>query len=101
MHRSMLYDFSVFHVLFISLTWIRNVYRLLACLKVSAQDKASGKTEKITITSYKGRLSDSEIQRLIREAEENAEQDKLQRERINAKNQLESYLYNRRAVSTT
>lgn len=46
------------------------------CLQVTAQDKASGKVQKITITSDKGRLSEAEIERMVREAEENAEQDK-------------------------
>jgi molecular chaperone DnaK (HSP70) len=62
-------------------------------LQVSAQDKASGKSQKITITSDKGRLSESEIERMVKEAEENAEQDKAAKERVEAKNQLESYLY--------
>lgn len=62
-------------------------------LQVSAHDKASGKSQKITITSDKGRLSEEEIARMIKEAEENAEADKIQRESIEAKNQLESYLY--------
>lgn len=43
---------------------------------MTAQDKASGKVQKITITSDKGRLSEAEIERMVREAEENAEQDK-------------------------
>jgi len=65
-------------------------------LQVSAQDKASGKTQKITITSDKGRLSDEEIARMIKEAEENAEEDAKAQKRIEAKNQLESYLYSLR-----
>jgi endoplasmic reticulum chaperone BiP len=65
-------------------------------LQVSAQDKASGKSQKITITSDKGRLSEDEIERMVREAEENAEADKAQRDSVEVKNQLESYLYNLR-----
>lgn len=65
-------------------------------LQVSAEDKASGKVQKITITSDKGRLSDEEIARMIQEAEENAEADKIVRSRVEAKNQLESYLYSLR-----
>merc|ERR1712196_260572 len=65
-------------------------------LVISAQDKVSGKSEKITITSDKGRLGEEEIERMIREAEENAETDKLLKESVEAKNQLESYLYNLR-----
>lgn len=65
---------------------------------MSAQDKASGKSQKITITSDKGRLSEEEIARMIREAEENAEADKQVREGVEARNQLESYLYSLRTT---
>jgi heat shock protein 5 len=63
-------------------------------LQVSAQDKGTGKAEKITITADKGRLSEEEIERMVREAEEYAEEDKLIKGRIDARNGLESYLYN-------
>jgi len=63
-------------------------------LQVSAVDKGTGKSEKITITADKGRLSQEEIERMVREAEEFAEEDKKVRERIDARNGLESYLYN-------
>merc|ERR1712176_988276 len=63
-------------------------------LQVSAEDKGTGKSEKITITAEKGRLSEDEIERMVREAEEFAEEDKKVKERIDAKNGLESYLYN-------
>lgn len=65
---------------------------------MAAQDKASGKSQKITITSDKGRLSEDDIERMIREAEEHAEEDKKQKENIEAKNQLESYLYSLRTT---
>ena len=65
---------------------------------MSAHDKASGKSQKITITSDKGRLSEDEIARMIKEAEENAESDKIVREGIEARNQLESYLYSLRTT---
>jgi molecular chaperone DnaK (HSP70) len=65
---------------------------------VSAQDKASGKVQKITITSDKGRLSEDEIERMLKEAEDNAESDKLARQTVEAKNQLESYLYSLRST---
>ena len=65
---------------------------------MSASDKASGKSQKITITSDKGRLSEDEIERMVKEAEENAEADKLIRQTIDAKNQLESYLYSLRST---
>jgi len=63
-------------------------------LQVSAEDKGTGKAEKITITAEKGRLSEEEIERMVREAEEYAEEDKKVKERIDSKNGLESYLYN-------
>ncbi|KAG2224253.1 hypothetical protein INT45_000284 [Circinella minor] len=62
-------------------------------LKVSAADKASGKSETITITNDKGRLSQEDIDRMVREAEEFAEEDKQVRERTESKNQLENYIY--------
>jgi heat shock protein 5 len=63
-------------------------------LQVSAEDKATGKAEKITITAEKGRLSEEEIERMVREAEEFAEDDKKVKGRIDSRNGLESYLYN-------
>ena len=63
-------------------------------LQVSAEDKGTGKSEKITITSDKGRLSDEEIERMVREAEEFAEEDKAVKDRIDARNGLEGYAYN-------
>merc|ERR1711957_1072022 len=63
-------------------------------LQVSAEDKGTGKAEKITITAEKGRLSQEDIDLMVREAEEFAEEDKLVKERIDAKNGLESFVYN-------
>jgi len=63
-------------------------------LSISASDKGTGKTQTITITSEKGRLSEEEIERMVAEAEEFAEQDKTDKERIEARNGLEAYLYN-------
>lgn len=62
-------------------------------LQVSAEDKASGKSEKITITAEKGRLSEEEIERMVHEAEEFAEEDKRTKQRVDARNGLESYCY--------
>jgi molecular chaperone DnaK len=58
-------------------------------MNISAKDKTTGKENKITIKSDSG-LTDAEIQRMVREAEENAESDKKARELIDAKNQSES-----------
>jgi len=61
-------------------------------LNVSAKNKATGKENKITIKSDSG-LTDAEIQRMIREAEENAESDKKAAELINARNSAESQIH--------
>merc|ERR1712176_500259 len=63
-------------------------------LQVGAEDKGTGKAEKITIQAEKGRLSEEDIERMVREADEYAEEDKKVKDRIDAKNGLESYLYN-------
>jgi len=63
-------------------------------LSVSAEDKGTGQSEQITITAEKGRLSEEEIERMVREAEEFAEEDSKVKERIDAHNGLEGYLYN-------
>ena len=62
-------------------------------LNVSAADKSTGKSEKITITNDKGRLSQSDIDRMVNEAEKYKEEDDRQRERIDKRNELDSYLY--------
>lgn len=61
---------------------------------MKAEDKASARSEKITITNDKGRLSQEEIERMVREAEEFAEEDKKVKEKIDARNSLETYIYN-------
>merc|ERR1712184_178027 len=63
-------------------------------LNVSAADKSSGKSEKITITNDKGRLSADEIERMVNDAEKFKAEDDKQKERITAKNGLESYIFN-------
>ena len=62
-------------------------------LTVSAVEKATGKSEKIVVTNDSGRLSKEEIERMLREAKEFEEQDKITKERIDAKNSLENYIY--------
>merc|ERR1711907_925878 len=53
----------------------------------------SGKKANITITNDKGRLSKDDIERMVREAEQYADEDKAAKEKIDAKNALESYCY--------
>lgn len=65
-------------------------------VNVGAEDKGTGKVEKITITADKGRLSEEDIERMVKEAEEFADADKNTREIVDAKNALEGYAYNMR-----
>ncbi|EGC39435.1 hypothetical protein DICPUDRAFT_52641 [Dictyostelium purpureum] len=62
-------------------------------LHVSAVDKATSKSESITITNDKERLSQADIDRMVKEAEEAAEEDKKAKEKVEAKNSLENYVY--------
>ncbi|KRT80066.1 hypothetical protein AMK59_7494, partial [Oryctes borbonicus] len=62
-------------------------------LNVSAKDISTGKSERITITNDKGRLSKEEIDRMLSEAEKYKTEDDKQREKIIARNQLESYIF--------
>jgi heat shock protein 1/8 len=63
-------------------------------LNVSASDKSTGKSNKITITNDKGRLSKEEIERMVEEAEKYKNEDEKTRQKIEAKNSLENYAYN-------
>merc|ERR1712018_8620 len=63
-------------------------------LNVAAVEKAGGKTEKITITNDKGRLSKEEIEKMVEDSEKFKAEDEKQKERVDAKNHLESYCFN-------
>jgi L1 cell adhesion molecule like protein len=63
-------------------------------MNISAADKSTGKSNKITITNDKGRLSKEQIEEMIKQAEKFKDEDDKQREKIEAKNGLENYLYN-------
>merc|ERR1712086_983671 len=63
---------------------------------VSAQDKSTGKSNQITITNEKGRLSQSEIDRMVQEAEKYATEDATLKEKVEAKNGLENYCFTMR-----
>lgn len=65
-------------------------------MSVTAHEKGTDKKETITITNDKGRLSKEEIDAMIRDAEKFADQDKELKEKIDAKNSLENYLYTMR-----
>jgi molecular chaperone DnaK len=66
-------------------------------VNVSAVDKATNKQQRITISNAGG-LTESEIQRMVAEAEKNEEADKLRKEAIEARNQLDSLCYNTEKV---
>jgi L1 cell adhesion molecule like protein len=67
-------------------------------LNVNAEEKSTGKSEKITITNDKGRLSQSDIARMLHEAEKYKTEDEANRRRIEAKNGLENYAYSLRST---
>ncbi|SPP87932.1 blast:Heat shock 70 kDa protein cognate 2 [Drosophila guanche] len=62
-------------------------------LNVAAKDHSTGRSEKITITNDKGRLSKAEIDRMLSDAEKYKDEDEQQRERVLARNTLEGYIY--------
>jgi len=62
-------------------------------LRVSAEEKGTGKKEAITITNDQNRLTEDDIKRMIADAEKFADEDKKIKERVDAKNELESYAY--------
>jgi len=62
-------------------------------LNVSASDKSTGKSNQITITNDKGRLSQEDIDRMVSEAEKYKEEDDKNKQKIEAKNGLENYCY--------
>lgn len=63
-------------------------------LNISAVEKSTGKSEKITITNDKGRLSKEDIENMVRDAEKYQADDEAELKRVSAKNELESYMYN-------
>ncbi|EEF49872.1 heat shock protein, putative [Ricinus communis] len=65
-------------------------------LHVKAEDKAARKSRSVTITNEKGRLSQEEIDRMVKEAEEMAEEDRKVKEKIDARNNSETYICNMR-----
>eukprot|EP01120_Amphizonella_sp_Union-15-10_P007625 TRINITY_DN258_c0_g1_i9.p1 TRINITY_DN258_c0_g1~~TRINITY_DN258_c0_g1_i9.p1 ORF type:complete len:427 (-),score=107.31 TRINITY_DN258_c0_g1_i9:70-1284(-) len=65
-------------------------------LQVSAVDKTTGKSNKITITNDKGRLSKDEIDKMVRDAEKFKQEDEKAKKKVEAKNGLENYAYSMR-----
>ena len=62
-------------------------------MNVAAEDKATGKANKITITNEKGRLNKEEIEKMVQEAEKYKGEDELTKKRIEAKNSFEHYCF--------
>lgn len=62
-------------------------------LNVSAEDKSTGRSNKITITNDKGRLSKADIEKMVNDAEKYKADDEAQRQRVTARNQLENYIF--------
>jgi L1 cell adhesion molecule like protein len=62
-------------------------------LNVSAKDSSTGKSEKITIKNDKGRLSKDDIEKMLTDAEKYKAEDDKQKEKVAARNQLESYVF--------
>jgi L1 cell adhesion molecule like protein len=62
-------------------------------MSVNATDKGTGKSENITIKNEKGRLSQNEIDRMVKEAQEYEEQDKKESDRVSARNELETVCF--------
>jgi L1 cell adhesion molecule like protein len=62
-------------------------------LNVNAVDKAGGKSNKITITNDKGRLSKDDIERMVSEAEKYKDEDAKHKQKIDARNGFENYVY--------
>merc|ERR1712146_739958 len=67
-------------------------------LVVGAEDKGTGNSEKITITNDKGRLTEEQIEKMIKEAEEFAEEDKLMKEKFDARNAFDNYLHSMKSA---
>merc|ERR1719301_207694 len=67
-------------------------------LNVGAEDKGTGKSEKITITNDKGRLTEEQIEKMIKEAEQFADEDKKVKERVDARNAFDGYMHSMKSA---
>jgi heat shock protein 1/8 len=70
-------------------------------LKVEALDKATGKSEKITVTNDKGRLSKEEIEKMVQDGEKYKADDETMREKVECKNSFENTVYNAQSTIST
>ena len=67
-------------------------------LNVTACEKSTGKSEKITITNDKGRLSKEEIEKMVEEAEKYKEEDNKMKEKVESKQQLETLIFQMKSM---
>lgn len=75
------------------LAQVREKSHVMVSVQVSAEDKGTGNREKIVITNDQNRLTPDDIERMIKDAEKFADDDKKLKERVEARNELESYAY--------
>merc|ERR1711977_364559 len=68
-------------------------------LNVGAEAKGTGKSEKIVITNDKGRLTEEQIEKMIKDAEQFADEDKKVKERVDAKNAFDGYIHSMRSAT--
>merc|ERR1712061_728941 len=68
-------------------------------LNVGAEDKGTGISKKITIPNDKGRLTEEQIEKMIKEGEEFADEDKRVKERVDAKNAMDAYIHSMRSAT--
>merc|ERR1719216_274698 len=68
-------------------------------LNVGAEDKGTGKSEKITITNDKGRLTEEQIEKMIKDAGQFADEDRKVRERVDTKNAFDGYIHSMRSAT--
>jgi heat shock protein 5 len=68
-------------------------------LNVAAEDKGRGHVEQITITNDKGRLTEEQIERMVKDAEKSMDEDRRVLERVNAKNAFDAYMHSMRSAT--
>jgi len=68
-------------------------------LNVGAEDKGTGQSKQITITNDDGRLTEEQIAKMLKEAEDFAELDKKVKERVDAKNSMDGYIHSMRSAT--
>lgn len=67
-------------------------------LNVSAQDKSTGRTEQITISNDKGRLTKNDIDKMLHDAEKFKAEDEAAKKKVEGRNQLEGYIFGCKTV---